>query len=398
MKLVEQYIFLRALKVSATTLAIAVAIAWTTQVLARINLVTDNGQTALTFLTLATLLLPTVIPVVAPFAVIIGATQTLSAMNQDSELSVIAASGAGRMTIIRPIMLLAVLTALFSLFVDVAVEPAARQRVRAIISTSHADLLSTVIQEGTFRRIENGLYVQVSDRLPDGRLGGIVVADSRQENIDLLFYAKDGDIQEVEGGRVLLMRDGEVHRKAPGGDVSVIRFVSYAFDLSGFASRSGEVYMSAKDRSLAYLLDPPADDRIMQQSPRRYTAEIHRILSEWLYPIVFGLFALAAAGDVRSHREARIHPMIAAIACGLVARWQGYVLTDNIEDSLAYVPWLYAAIAGNVVFALFFILTGRAMTPPAGWFTAIGGAFTVLTGRRTDGLNPARAGAAQGRT
>jgi lipopolysaccharide export system permease protein len=387
MKLVERYIFLRALKVAAATLAISVAIAWTTQVLGRINLVTDSGQTALTFLGLATLLLPTMIPVVAPFAVIIGATQALSSMNQDSELSVIAAAGAGRMTIIRPIMLLAVLAAIFSFTVDVVVEPAARQRVREIIATSHADLLSTVIQEGSFRRIEDGLYVQVSDRLPDGRLGGIVVADSREKDVDLLFYAKEGDIQSVDGGQVLLMRDGEVHRKAPGGDVSVIRFVSYAFDLSGFASKTGEIYFSPKDRSLAYLLDPPPNDRIVQRSPRLYTAEAHRILSEWLYSIVFGLFALAAAGDVRSHREARIHPMVTAIAVALIARWQGYVVTDKVEESVDFVPWIYAMIGGNMLFALYFILSGRAMTPPAGWLNKIGGAFAALTGRRSEAVD-----------
>jgi len=395
MKLVERYIFLRALKVAAATLAIAVAIAWTTQVLGRINLVTDSGQTALTFLQLATLLLPTMIPVVAPFAVIIGATQALSAMNQDSELSVIAAAGAGRMTVIRPIMLLSVLTAIFSFAVDVAVEPAARQRVREIIATSHADLLSTVIQEGSFRRIEDGLYVQVSDRLPDGRLGGIVVADSREKDVDLLFYAREGDVQQVEGGQILLMRDGEVHRKAPGGDVSVIRFVSYAFDLSGFASKSGEIYFSPKDRSLAYLLDPPPNDRIVQRSPLLYTAEAHRILSEWLYSIVFGLFALAAAGDVRSHREARIHPMVTAIGVALIARWQGYVVTDKVEESVDFVPWVYAMIGGNILFASYFILTGRAMTPPADWFTKIGGALATWTGRRAEPVEAA--GTAGGR-
>jgi lipopolysaccharide export system permease protein len=95
MKLVERYIFYRALKISGAALLVALAMAWTTQILARVNIVTDSGQTAGTFLELATLLLPTVIPVVMPFAIIIGISQTLSAMNQDSELAVIAASGGG---------------------------------------------------------------------------------------------------------------------------------------------------------------------------------------------------------------------------------------------------------------------------------------------------------------
>ena len=37
---------------------------------------------------------------------------------------------------------------------------------------------------------------------------------------------------------------------------------------------------------------------------------MHRRLSEWLYPIAFALIALAVAGDARSHREARVNPLI----------------------------------------------------------------------------------------
>jgi lipopolysaccharide export system permease protein len=381
MKLVERYIFLRAFKVSIATLAVALAIAWTTQVLSRINLVTDSGQTARTFFELATLLLPTVVPVVAPFAVIIGVTQALSAMNQDSELPVISASGAGRGTIIRPIMVLAVLTAALCFFVDNLVEPVSRQRVREIVATAHADLLSSVIQEGTFRKVEDGLFVQVSERLPDGRLGGIIVADSREKNVDLVFYAKQGEIYRQDDSHLLFMRDGEVHRKSPGGDVSVIRFASYAFDLSEFSPKTGDVFLLPKDRTLGYLLAPDPDDRIFKEIPRHYTAELHRRFTEWTYPIIFALFALAAAGDVRSHRQARIHPMVTAIACAMVARWEGYFLADKIEDSRSFIPVLYGMIAFNGLFALFFIATGRVMEMPASWSETIADGIAGIRNR-----------------
>ena len=47
--------------------------------------------------------------------------------------------------------------------------------------TPRADLLSTVVQEGSFRKVDDGLFVQIGERLPDGRLGGIFVADSRTQ-------------------------------------------------------------------------------------------------------------------------------------------------------------------------------------------------------------------------
>ena len=87
MKILELYIFRRAFQMFLVTLVPVLTIIWTIQVLGRINLVTDTGQSMGSFMTLATFILPTIIPVVLPFAIVIGITQTLNAMNNDSELA-----------------------------------------------------------------------------------------------------------------------------------------------------------------------------------------------------------------------------------------------------------------------------------------------------------------------
>ena len=79
MKLLESYITRRVGLMFLVALLPVLAIIWTTQVLQRINLVTDSGQSMGSFATLATLILPTIIPVVLPFALVIGITQTLTA-------------------------------------------------------------------------------------------------------------------------------------------------------------------------------------------------------------------------------------------------------------------------------------------------------------------------------
>ena len=164
MKLLESYILRRVGQMFLVALLPVLAIIWTTQVLARINLVTDSGQSIGSFMKLATLILPTIIPIVLPFALVIGITQTLTAMNNDSELTVIDAAGASRSIIIRPILLLAGFLSAFSFFVDNVVEPKVRVGARQMVAAAYADLLSSVIEEKTFRRIEDGLYVQISER------------------------------------------------------------------------------------------------------------------------------------------------------------------------------------------------------------------------------------------
>lgn len=367
MKVVERYILRRTLEVFAAALFWTLAIVWTTQVLARIDLVTDSGQSALTFFEIATLILPSIIPIVIPFALIIAIAQTLSVMNTDSELVVIAAAGSSRSTVIRPVIILAFVASVFSFAVDNGVDPYARERGRQLVAAARADLLSLVIQEGTFRKIDDGLFVQVGERLPDGHLGSIFVADSREEGIDLVYYAKKGSVVESDDRSLLVMADGVVHRKAPGGEVSIIRFTSYAFDLSAFSSSDGEITMFPKDRTIAYLLDPDPNDDVFQQKPQSFRAELHRRFSEWTYPLVFALIALAVAGDARSHREARINPLITAVTIALFVRWLGFFATNQAQSSAAFTPFVYAVPAAASAVAIWFIRSNRTMELPIAW-------------------------------
>ncbi|MDX3973176.1 LPS export ABC transporter permease LptF [Shinella sp.] len=339
MKLIERYILRRASLMFVATLVPLLGIVWVTQALASINLVTDSGQSIFAFLRLATLILPSVIPIILPFALVIGVSQTLTVMNADSELTVLNAAGASRMTIIRPVMILAVAMSFVSFAVDNFVEPYSRTAVRKMIATAHADMLSSVVQENTFRKITDGLYVQVAQRRNGGVLEGLFVADTRDPRFELVYYAREGAVDE--NSSALVMKDGEVHRKLPDGNVSIIKFDSYAFDLADLTQSVGKSNIRAKDRDLIYLFDPDPNDPQYQRNPGAFTAEIHRRFTEWLFPAVFGLIALVVSGDARSHREARVHPMITALLTALFVRWASFYASNNAEDSVYFIPIMY---------------------------------------------------------
>ncbi|WP_027486087.1 LPS export ABC transporter permease LptF [Allorhizobium undicola] len=340
MKLLELYISRRVMQMFMTALLPVLAIIWTTQVLARINLVTDTGQSIGSFATLATLILPTIIPIVMPFAVVIGITQSLTAMNNDSELAVIDAAGARRSVIIRPILVFAIAISLITLVITNVIQPKVKVAARQMIANAYADLLSTVIEEKTFRKVEDGLYVQISQRLAGRVLKGLFVADYRDPGYSLIYYAREGAVDET--GTALIMHDGEVHRKAPGGSVSVVRFDSYAFDLSDLTESRGKAKMRPSDRDLFFLLDPDPDDEDYQDHPGEYRAELHKRLTEWLLPLSFALISLAIAGDARSHREARLHPMVSALTIALLLRWLAFYAANKAESNGAFIILMYA--------------------------------------------------------
>jgi len=339
MKLIERYILRRASLMFVATLVPLLGIVWVTQALSSINLVTDSGQSIFAFLKLATLILPSVVPIILPFALVIGVSQTLTVMNSDSELTVLNSAGASRGTIIRPVMILAVAMSFVSFAVDNFAEPYSRTAVRKMIATAHADMLSSVVQENTFRKVADGLYVQVAERRNGGVLHGLFVADTRDPRFELVYYAREGAVDE--NSSALVMKDGEVHRKLPDGNVSIIKFDSYAFDLTDLTQSVGKSNIRAKDRDLFYLFDPDPNDPQYQKNPGSFTAELHRRFTEWLFPAVFGLIALVVSGDARSHREARVHPMLTALLTALFVRWASFYASNNAEDSAYFIPIMY---------------------------------------------------------
>ena len=388
MALLERYILRRTVQMFLAALLPVLAIIWTIQVLQRINLVTDTGQSMGSFMTLATLILPTLIPVVLPFALVIGITQTLTAMNTDSELAIIDAAGASRFLILKPVIALATGLALTSFVITNFVEPPSRFQARQMVAEAYADLLSSVIEEKNFRTIQDGLYVQIDERR--GRiLGGLFVADRRDPNYELVYYAKEGQIDE--GGTSLTMRDGEVHQKTPDGKVSVVRFLSYAFDLSSMSQTKQESRRSASDSELSYLLNPDESSSDYQRNPGSFNSELHRRLSDWLYPIAFALLAVMFSGDARSHREARVHPMVVALVTAFILRWAGFYFTNQVKQNAAFVPMVYAVPLLSAGLAAFCLATGKRPhlpKPIAKFFGAIADRIKSLAAKRSGSATP----------
>jgi lipopolysaccharide export system permease protein len=314
------------------------------------------------FATLATIILPTIIPVVLPFAIVIGITQTLNAMNNDSELAVIDAAGSSRSIIYRPVLILAIGMAAFSFMISNFVEPQARVSAREMVAEAYADLLSSVIEEKTFRSIEDGLFVQISERHSGRILQGIFLVDYRDPNWDLVYYAREGSIDP--SGTTLTMHDGEVHRKAKDGRISIVKFLSYAFDLSSMAESTGNTPLYASDRTLSDLLNPDPTDTVFTASPGSFRSELHRRFSDWLLPVVFALVSLVIAGGARSSRRARLHPMVSALIICFALRWMLFYVTNLTKFNAKMVPLVYAVPLTAAAIAIFMLMTNTQIQMP----------------------------------
>ncbi|MFC6488780.1 LPS export ABC transporter permease LptF [Nitratireductor sp. GCM10026969] len=375
MRVMEYYILRRTLAIFAAALAWVLVIVWTTQVLNRLDIVTSNGQSVATFFAVAALALPAVIPIIMPFAIGIAVAHTLATMNADSELVVINAAGSPRSTIIRPILTIAIISSIAAFAINNTLEPFARQALRQTLASANADLIATLVQEGTFQKVDDGIFVQISERRADGQLGGIFVVDTRAPDMKLIYHARRGATVERETGSVLVLQDGEIQRQSGSGDVSIIRFESLPMDLSQFTNGSDRPTLYPKDQYLPYLLNPDPEDKFFAEYPQAFRAELHMRLSEWLYPIVFALIGIAVAGDARSFREARLHPLVTTLAIGLAVRWAGFYAGNEAESVPFFSFMLYAVPIGTIIICIGFIASNRVMELPTHWVERLSARF-----------------------
>lgn len=361
MNLIERHIFRRMLVLTLTTLSVTTAIVLMTQLLQRLNVLTQSSDAMLSFLSIAVQLIPQMAMIVTPFALLIAVARTLSAMNLDSEMAVIEAAGGSRWTIARPVLILSILLTVASLLNAHFVEPRMNRGLRDTVSQASADLLSLAVRSGTFTQISSGLFVQVSSELPGGVMGGVVIADQREPGTQLIYYAKQGVVRSFNDAKFLQLNDGEVHRKKlADGEISIITFVSTVLDFSSFGGGAITGNYQPIEMETAALLNPDPNYRVYKERPFLVRKEIHRRFSEWLYPLAFGLIGIYFAGGVQSHREDRMWKLAGAAVTAVAIRALGFLATGNSGSMTVFAVASYLIpIATIIGFSLAIIFSWR---------------------------------------
>ena len=233
--------------------------------------------------------------------------------------------------------------------------------------------------------IEDGLYIQISERLSGRVLKGLFVADYREADNSYIYYAREGAVDE--SGSQLIMKNGQVQREDETGNVSIVQFDSYSFDLSELTSDRSQASRKATDRSLGFLLNPDPEDPDYRANPGAYRAELTRRLTDWSLPLIYAIFTIVIVGDARSHRERRIPPMATAFVLTLILRLMSQFSTNRAESDALFVPISYGIVIVLFALGLYLLLKPRRARRNASLLERTNAAFSRMIGRgaRNDG-------------
>ena len=379
MKLIERYIFFRAAGAYVSVVAALTAVVWLSQALTDMDLVTAKGQTILVFFSMTSLVLPTLVMVIAPFALMLAVAHALNSLSADSEMVVINATGAPPWVVLKPILVLGILATMFGAGLSLYAAPHALGTLRDYIVQVRADLVARIVKEGLFTEIETGMTFHIQKREPNGIMRGLFLSDERDPARHVVYSSEFAKIVETADGTYLKMDNGTIQQQEVKQDgeqrneteqkgfssVNIIEFDSYAIDLSTVTDPTSDEYRKIykpREHPTSYLLNPDPNDLDYQHFVHRARAELHDRFANPFYNLLFATVITAFLAQVRTTRERRGSAVILAIGIATGLRMLGFAVTSLAIQTKYAVPLMYLLPASAIGVSLWIILSGKKLT------------------------------------
>lgn len=363
MNLLERYIFRKVAGATALTFMALGAMVWLSQALRQFDLVTANGQAIGTFLHVSLLLVPVLVSIVFPVALMIAVLYTFNTMNNESELVVINASGASLKTLLKPVLLIGFIASLIVASMTLYFSPLSFRTWQVLITNVRGNIVTQFMREGTFMSLAPGLTFHMRSRNADGTLEGIFVADNREEGKSTTYIAERGALLDNPLGLFMVMTNGTIQqRNAADQSISMIEFSSYAFDLSSFTAGGDEPVVKPNERPTTYLFNPDPDDPFVRDTPGKMRAEINERFTTPLYCFIFVLIPMMFLGQATSARQSRSANIAAAVLLATAIRAVPVFLPAE-TSLMAAIAQYVIPIGFSVLFVALYLL-GVQFRPP----------------------------------
>jgi len=318
------------------------SVIWLITCLPLLDLVINRGQSAVTFVYMTLLLLPSLLLIIMPFAFFLGALFTLNRLSGDSELVVMASAGYSLRQLAVPLFLAAGIVMALTYACGLYLMPASQRALNAKKLDIRADIGAALLNEGEFETPAKGLTVFIRRLDNDGQISGILVHDSREPGHPITYIAGKGVLAQTPAGTRLIMYDGTVEQSGKrGAQLSMLHFRRYTVDLDQFASPAQTTLRPTSERFMGELLWPAEKTGITQRIRNAWLAEAHNRLSQPLDCIAFAMIAMAAVMRGRRQRGPLAMRLTLAALAAAGLRIAGYGVMGVAQNQPAFIAAFY---------------------------------------------------------
>jgi len=343
-RIIQRYIIREVATPMAISLVVFTFVLLMGRLLKLVELVIDKGVPFSEIFMLFITLFPSFLVITLPLSFLLGVLLGFGRLSSENETIAMRASGISLYTLLKPVLIIAVITALITGILTLVLEPSGKSAFKQQVFSIATSRASAGIEAGVFNRSFDGITLYVREIDSGGGLRDIFIADRRVENETVIINARKGSIQ-TDGKKqnlILSLEQGSIHRQPEKNQqgyqlASFARYqLSFRFDEEGTEKRRHRKVSELRTGDILNKRKLSEGEDLAE-----LTAELHRRLTLPFAPIVFALAGQPLG--IQTHRSGRGGGFAIAIFLFLayyVLMTLAKTLALELTTLTAFIMWL----------------------------------------------------------
>ena len=329
---------------------VMVGIFWINRGVSLFDQLISNGHSALVFLELTVLGLPRLVTFVLPIAAFTATVYVTNRLINDSELTVMQATGRSPFRLAWPVVVFGVSLFFMASVLHHLLMPMAREQLEKREDEVARNATARLLTEGRFLHPSDGITFYTGSIGDDGVLRDVFLSDERRNRDSIIYTAAEAYLIQNADRTILIMIDGMAQRLDKTEDrLATANFLDFSFDISKLIAKGSRSNVSAKSLTTPELLKswdtlPESTGRSVGYITRVY----HERFAEPLFCVVAALIGFAmlmVAGYSRFGvwREAGFAFLLLVIVDGARSTLKSPLQKDPSLWPLLYLPTIASA-------------------------------------------------------
>ena len=293
----DRYLFTQYFLMFGFFSLILLFIYWINKAIALFDNLISDGQTFLVFLEFSILTIPPIIPIVAPLAAFAAAIFVTNRLKNDSELTIMQATGFSPLRLSRSIFLFGLVVTIILLIISHYLIPKSNnillKRQNEVASSLNAKLLKV----GSFIHPQNGVTFYIGGISTSGVIEDVFVLDERNKDREIIVTSKSGYLITNNNNPILVLKDGIVQNyDLKSTNLSTIHFQDLSYDLTSWSvkERTSKSKLLLTYSSFDLFKDPELVSILTDSSPISVLEELHSRILTPLLALIAALIGFSA--------------------------------------------------------------------------------------------------------
>lgn len=322
---------------------VLVSVYWVNRAVILFDRLIADGHSAGVFLEFTALSLPKVIGLVLPMAAFAAAVYVTNRLSNDSELTVVQATGFSPWRLSRPVFVFGlILMVMMSILTHLLIPASTSQLARREAEIS-GSLSARLLREGMFLHPTDSVTFYIRDITDDGELLDVYLSDRRQEDRSVTYTANKAYLLRGDTAPRLVMLEGMAQSYfAATKRLTTTHFSEFTYDISGFLSTDDVARTRLDHLPTALLLtDPQKAALLTGETLPRALEQLHSRFQQPLLCLVAALigFSTLLLGGFSRFGVGR--QIVGAIFLLVVVKLAESAITDPVRSDASLWPLIY---------------------------------------------------------